>query len=112
MEQFSSRLMQFIESQHLSVRKFEANVGVSMGVFQKVIKNNTKTSQENIRKIFLKYPELNTEWLMSGTGNMLLPVKKEGVENTEFLKKELESKNEEIRALKDQIVKMLMEGHK
>jgi transcriptional regulator with XRE-family HTH domain len=109
MSSFSSRLAEFIENQKLSVRKFEQIVGVSEGTFQKVIKNNTKTSNNNVQKIFLKYPELNAEWLQGNSAKMYRSEKKEPVENTDLLKKELAEKDKKIQELQDQIIKMLME---
>ncbi len=78
MEYLGQRLVQIIEdiaikmdNNKLSVRQFEVLVGVTNGTFAKVIKNNTDTSSENIRKIFYKFPEYSCEWLITGRDKMV-----------------------------------------
>ena len=62
------RIKQFIDHKHLSVREFERNCGISNGLIKNMEKSFGKKTQ---RKIFDAYPELNPEWLILGTGEML-----------------------------------------
>lgn len=64
-----SRLIEFIEHKGLSVQSFELQCSLSNGAVSKM-GNNTRRS--TIDKISKSYPELNTNWLLTGEGNMLL----------------------------------------
>ena len=64
-----SRLIEFIEYKGLSVQSFEIQCNLSNGAVSKM-GNNTRRS--TIDKISKSYPELNTSWLLTGEGYMLL----------------------------------------
>ena len=64
-----SRLREFIDYKGLSVQSFELQCGLSNGAVSKM-GNNTRRS--TIDKISKTYPELNTNWLLTGEGGMLL----------------------------------------
>lgn len=64
-----SRLIEFIEYKGLSVQSFEIQCNLSNGAVSKM-GNNTRRS--TIDKISKSYPELNTSWLLTGEGDMLL----------------------------------------
>lgn len=64
-----SRLIEFIEYKGLSVQSFEIQCNLSNGAVSKM-GNNTRRS--TIDKISKSYPDLNTNWLLTGEGNMLL----------------------------------------
>ena len=62
------RLIEFLKYKNIGQAAFEKNVGLSNGYV-----NNIRQSiqPDKIQKIALKYPELNTGWLMTGNGEML-----------------------------------------
>lgn len=62
------RLLMFLTYLDIGQNKFEANVGISNGYI-----NNNKGSigTKILEKIANRYPELNTEWLTTGNGEML-----------------------------------------
>lgn len=62
------RLMRFIESQNLSQGKFERMCGLSNGYLCN-LKRNIGSSK--ILSISQAFPQLNTEWLLTGEGEML-----------------------------------------
>lgn len=64
-----SRLIEFIDYKALSVQAFELQCNLSNGTVSKM-GNNTRRS--TIDKISKSYPELNTNWLLTGEGSMLL----------------------------------------
>lgn len=64
-----SRLIEFIDYKGLSVQAFELQCSLSNGAVSKM-GNNTRRS--TIDKISKSYPELNTNWLLTGEGEMLL----------------------------------------
>jgi hypothetical protein len=62
------RLLEFLAYLGMGQTKFEENIGLSRGLI-----NNIKggISSNTINKISSKYPELNTDWLVSGDGEMI-----------------------------------------
>lgn len=72
MGNFSTRLEQFINHLNISVAKFEQMTDVANGTFHRVIKDPHKVvGHDKILKISNVFPELNLDWLLSGTGTML-----------------------------------------
>ena len=67
-ESMKQRLMRFIKSQNLSQGKFERMCGMSNGYLCN-IKQSIGSSK--IQSIAMAFPQLNTEWLLTGTGSML-----------------------------------------
>lgn len=67
-ESMKQRLMRFIKSQNLSQGKFERMCGMSNGYLCN-IKQSIGSSK--IQSIAMAFPQLNTEWLLTGVGDML-----------------------------------------
>lgn len=63
------RFQVFISYKHLSKRKFQNSIGVSNSYIQNIVNGISDDVLNSIMKI---YPELNTDWLLTGKGNMLL----------------------------------------
>lgn len=62
------RLFAFINVLGYSVREFERSIGVSNGTVRHL--NDTVTA--NVRqKVSAKFPQLNIDWLLTGSGDML-----------------------------------------
>ena len=68
METQKERLSAFINASGLSVRAFERELGVATGTVRKI---NDVLSANMWDKISSKFPQLNRDWLMFGTGEML-----------------------------------------
>jgi hypothetical protein len=66
-----SRLLEFLAYLSIGQNAFEKKVGISNGYI-----NNVKNSigSDIINKISSAYPELNTEWLVGGNGEMIKTV--------------------------------------
>ena len=62
------RMRKFIDSKCMSIREFERECGVSSGLLNNMERGFGKKTQ---RRIFERFPELNPEWLILGTGEML-----------------------------------------
>lgn len=69
------RLMQFINYKDISVQAFETNVNLSNGAVSKM---GDGTRRSTIDKISNSYPDLNTNWLLTGEGDMLKPIQSVG----------------------------------
>lgn len=61
------RILFFAGTLGISKRDFYSKIGVSRGTLE----SKTGITEEVITKFFAAYPEVRTEWLMFGTGNML-----------------------------------------
>ncbi|MDR3246071.1 MAG: hypothetical protein LBT50_06515 [Prevotellaceae bacterium] len=62
------RLIEFLSYLGIGQVKFEESVGLSRGFVNRLTGNFTLKTLEKIAK---KYPELNEDWLRTGTGEML-----------------------------------------
>lgn len=62
------RFLEFISYKGLSKRKFQESVGVSNSYIQNI---SSGISAEVLYRIANTYPELNTDWLLTGDGDML-----------------------------------------
>lgn len=61
------RILQFVESLNISKRDFYGRVGISRGTLE----SRTGITEDVMAKFIATYPEVNIEWLISGTGQML-----------------------------------------
>lgn len=62
-----SRILHYAENKNLSKRKIYLSSGIANGVLDKP----TGLSEDNIEKFISTYPDVNPEWLITGTGPML-----------------------------------------
>ena len=62
------RLILFLEHLKIGQKKFEENVGLSNGFVNNI---GVSITSKSINKISSKYPQLNTDWLLTGQGEML-----------------------------------------
>lgn len=68
-------ILQFIEYKNITRYEFYKKTGITRGILDQ----NNGMSEENTAKLLAYFPEINTEWLITGEGNMLkseLPVAK------------------------------------
>ena len=62
------RLISFLKFKNLSQAKFEKAIGVSNGFVNNISKG---IGADKLQRILSIYPELNTDWLITGEGEML-----------------------------------------
>ena len=67
-ETIKQRITRFIKTKRISQRRFEADAGLSNGFVNNIVKT---IGADKMHKISIAYPELNTEWLLTGEGEML-----------------------------------------
>lgn len=65
------RIAQIISNYTLSVRAFEIKIGASNGMIGRAISKKTDISAEWLSKIIEMFPTINSEWLITGEGEML-----------------------------------------
>ena len=78
---FSERLKKLIDHLKISITLFESNIGVSKGAIAKPIKNQKTVGVEVLEKIMIKYPDVNLEWLVTGSGSIIKGGQKENLES-------------------------------
>jgi transcriptional regulator with XRE-family HTH domain len=62
------RLKKFVEYKGISDRQFSLSIGLSAGYINSISKS---IQPDKISRISAQYPELNTNWLITGEGEML-----------------------------------------
>ena len=68
--ELQTRLRRFLEAKGLSYNEFEQAVGLSNSMAYKLNENIRK---KTLTRISLAFPDLNTDWLLYGEGEMLRP---------------------------------------
>lgn len=119
-ESMKQRLMRFIKSEKISQGKFERMCGMSNGYLCNIKQSIGSSKILSISKAF---PQLNTEWLLTGEGSMLnegyttfepvglaTPMSPIAMTETEkevvLLQAKLEEKEKMITILEDQLKKL------
>lgn len=65
-----NRLQKLIDSEQLTPAKFAEILGVQRSAISHIITGRNKPSYDLINKILSKFPSLNSEWLITGKGDM------------------------------------------
>ncbi len=103
-----SRIKQYIDYKGITVSSLEREAGMSNGSFASQLKNNKTIGVDKLENILKVFPEINVEWLLTGTGPMLksgenyLEEDKEqflGASNAELYERLIAEKEERIRDL-------------
>jgi transcriptional regulator with XRE-family HTH domain len=83
------RLQQFMKEESISPAKFADEIGVQRSSISHVLSGRNNPGYEFIQRILKRYPSINAEWLILGTGLMYKPV----VQASLFENKENAAKN-------------------
>lgn len=86
------RILQLLENQGINKDNFFKEIGISYGNFKGKSKNSAPSS-DVIAKIYAKFPTVNLEWLIIGTGEMYKSYKSN---DNLFIAAENSTKNNEI----------------
>lgn len=118
---FFERLDKFMIFKGLNDNKVTIETGISNGLIGKARKKGGGISLENISKILNTYPELNSEWLLKGVGEMIKNEKNiqqanNNIASTITQNQNSSSENSEIEALrrentelKNKLIKLMEE---
>jgi hypothetical protein len=70
------RILQIIETKGVTKEKFFREIGMTSANFRgRALK--TPLNSTTIKNIFAIYPDISADWLLTGKGEMLTPIKKE-----------------------------------
>lgn len=89
----TDRILEIIKYLHISPSDFAEEIGVQRSSISHLISGRNKASLEFVQKILSRYPEINTDWLLNGNGQMLNKLIQTAI--TEELPFETEKTNEE-----------------
>jgi transcriptional regulator with XRE-family HTH domain len=111
-----SRLKEFREHLNLSQEDFADKCGVTQGNITQWETNTVKPARK-LSLIINAYPELNIDWLMNGTGQMIKNLNDRSKSNNtdveallKYVKKletELKERDAEIKSLQSDIIALL-----
>ena len=65
-----SRLKKWMESERLKSSKLADNIGVSRATISHILSGRNKPSIDFFQKLLSTYPDLNSNWLITGIGYM------------------------------------------
>lgn len=65
------RIKEYIDCKGITIAAFERSIGMSNASFGKSLKNRGAIGSDKIENILSMYTDLSSEWLLTGTGNML-----------------------------------------
>lgn len=65
------RILTFIKSKNLTPSQFADEIGVQRSGISHLVSGRNKPSLEFIQRIVARWPELNLQWIINGTGSML-----------------------------------------
>lgn len=66
------RIRQLMESKHMTQQTFAAYVGMSAAALSSIFNERTRPTLNTVEAIKSKMPEVSVDWLIFGTGDMLV----------------------------------------
>lgn len=66
----NQRIRQIIESKSLSVNAFANAIGVAQGTLASMLNRGTEPSNKTLNAVLSAFPEVNPDWLLTGSGEM------------------------------------------
>lgn len=76
------RVKQYLDAKGISLNAFDKAIGAGNGYFGKQLKKAGSIGSDVVEKIICEYPDLNPSWVLTGFGDMLLPLDKSTDKNT------------------------------
>ena len=66
-----SRLKEYIDNQHITIKEFERKNNFSNGLIARIVRENGNMSTKHLQIIGETHPDLNMDWLIKGVGEMI-----------------------------------------
>jgi transcriptional regulator with XRE-family HTH domain len=64
------RLLKFLEEESLTAAKFADEIGVQRSSISHILSGRNNPGYDFFQKILKRYPQINAEWLLMGSGKM------------------------------------------
>ena len=68
------RILQFLKEESLTAAKFADDIGVQRSSVSHILSGRNNPGFDFIQKMLKRYPHLNAEWLIMGTGTVVKPM--------------------------------------
>lgn len=65
------RIRQVMEREEMSQKEFSAAIGISQASLSSILNGRTMPTNRHVEAIHRRFPEINTNWMMFGEGEML-----------------------------------------
>jgi transcriptional regulator with XRE-family HTH domain len=78
------RIINFLNAEKLSPARFADIIGVQPASISHIISERNKPSLDFIQKMLKSFPQLNIEWLISGSGKMYKEAKEQSLFDDKF----------------------------
>lgn len=66
------RFKAYLDKKGIKNAQAERALGFSNGLIGNAVKGNAAIGSDKLEKILIAYPDLSAEWLLRGTGNMII----------------------------------------
>lgn len=119
MNTIGERIKMIIELEKLNENSFSRRIGKSYTAIAKIVKGESKPGFEIIEAVLVEFPNINSDWLIHGTGQMTKDGQKESSKPGDYLQdylQKLEAQFAEMRemfssqiAVKDRQIEKLMD---
>ena len=90
----NQRIKEIIESSGKTVNSYASTIGVSQPTLKACVDGSNNPSFDTLQKILKGNPIISAEWLMRGTGNMLLTEHPQQKSNLQKFDAEVEIDND------------------
>lgn len=109
------RLKEVLKYSGQSVRAFSIKCGINQPTLDKQLKGLRSVSIETVVSVLYAYPEISAEWIMRGSGQMLIHQDGNSVENERInmlvdtiatLQDTINQKNDAITTLSNRIIQL------
>jgi transcriptional regulator with XRE-family HTH domain len=77
------RLLKFLEEESLTAAKFADEIGVQRSSISHILSGRNNPGYDFFQKVLKRYPHLNAEWLLLGSGKMTKPAHQASLFNLE-----------------------------
>ena len=67
-----NRFTEYLKSKGIKYAQAERECGLSNGIIKSALNKGSALGSDKVENILLTYPDLSAEWLLRGTGDMLL----------------------------------------
>ena len=97
------QLQALVVAEGITITALERQVGASKGVISRAIKYGTDIQVKWLTKVVENYPQISTEWLLTGNGEMYKSKTSNEQSERKDLLKEINDREEIIRKQAEQI---------
>lgn len=103
MKTIGERFKKIIETENMNAFSFSKRIGVSNTAIAKIIKGESKPGYDVMESVLQEFPNLNTDWLMNGNGEMWKEVVGSDNRPDNYLQSHLKNLEEQFSRLNQQL---------